>query len=539
LTLVQRWYKPNADYQEGPGVVVFKIGSKHFVYSHYSNDPLATGEAHDAIGCYVQLRGMQTVSREFVTQRMLSDIQQMVKDELEETHPKVMVGGSEFKFANVYDEASGGKTYKYLSKEAFGSLMENKPPVWILDTKGENDNPVMKPIPRAKFWAAARNTKTYNGTEYQPQPLGMIPEREIWRDGQVYFNLFKGWGLEPRPGTWPFLEWHLKYAVCGGYENEYEYLLDWFAHLVQKPQEKPGVALVLQGGKGWGKSNVLSRLIRCFGPNTMVLSTAKQLSGDFNGHLHNKLAVIVEESYWSGDHKAEGPLKTLITDKEMSFEIKKETPFAGISYVRVMMITNNEWAVPVSNDERRYFIPTMSDAALVANRTTKENPRGDFFPKLFEEMDLGGVQAFYHDMLKRDIRGKNIFNAPITAKLSEQLTQTFTKEAAWLYDMLSKGSMRVRDSYVNIGGSGAIVRMDDVEESVAEYLSHYERQRSTFNRIYKFFEKNLPNSHQILNTPGGTYVNFGALDECRQDFMNQSKMSFTWPRYDGTFQVPQ
>jgi hypothetical protein len=298
------------------------------------------------------------------------------------------------------------------------------------------------------------------------------------------------------------------------------------------------VALVIQGKKAWGKSSVFSRLIRCFGPNTMVLTTPKQLTGDFNGHLQNKIAVLVEESFWSGDPRAEGPLKTLITDEEATYEAKRENAVAGKSYVRVVMITNNDWAVPVSQDERRYFVPSITDASFKMNQTKEKNPRGDFFPFLFEEMDTGGVAAFYHDMMKRNIKGKNIRNAPVTAKMSRQLAHTLVKEEAWLYDVLSTGEIRQKEGLsTRFQSMGTTIKIDLLEQSMGEYLPPHERQKSMVNRIQNFLTNKLPNTARLINGPTGTYVRLASLEACRQDYQAEAKIKAVWPEFDQNLTV--
>ena len=90
--------------------------------------------------------------------------------------------------------------------------------------------------------------------------LGDEPQRALTIGNSTYFNLFNGWAIKPESGRCDLIDWHLREVICGGHDVEYEYLMDWLAHLFQFPTEKPGVALVLRSGKGTGKSMVMSRL---------------------------------------------------------------------------------------------------------------------------------------------------------------------------------------------------------------------------------------------------------------------------------------
>ena len=73
-----------------------------------------------------------------------------------------------------------------------------------------------------------------------------------------YFNLFLGFLAKPamdinKEIMDPIL-WHVRNIICDGNEVLNEYIWNWWAFLVQKPQQKPRLILVLkstlqQGGK--------------------------------------------------------------------------------------------------------------------------------------------------------------------------------------------------------------------------------------------------------------------------------------------------
>ena len=538
LQLVQRWAKP--DEKDNPGIVVFMSSDREFAYSHYSNDPLSNGRANDSWSTFRALNGLESSSKNEVMRIVAEILEEIIADEMNSQYPSVLVSGTDFKIGNIFDEESGGQSYKYMTYTNFQMAMANQPPVWktAVDEVEEGGEPKLKSHPRDVFWRTSKLRKLYNGLRYEPCKLGEKPDREIVVNKKLYFNLFRGWPFDPKPGKWDFLSWHLMYSICSGNEVEYEYLLDWFAHTAQQPTQKPGVALVLKGGKGWGKTEVFSRLIKAFGPNAMVVPHSKQLTGNFNSHLQNKIALLVEESFWSGDPQAEGPLKNIITDKHTTYEAKRENAVEGKSMLRVVMSTNNDWAAPVSEDERRFFIPTMSNASLERNQTRKTNPRGDFFPYLFMEMDNGGVAAFYYDMLQRDIAGRSIHSPPLTTELTKQRKHSMHKEEAWIFDLLSTGEIRMRDKAPTyLSDAGTTVKVSDLEDSVRAYLSNHDKSKSSFHRLRNYLLKYLPNSHRLINSGSGTYVRFSSLQVCRDDYQRQSKVQVDWPEIDTTFSI--
>lgn len=518
---VQRWRKPNSD--SAPGVVVFEGNNRTVLYSHHSNDPLAVGSACDALDVYGLLKGL---NRDQAAQFAALEVQAGIADELNEEHPSVMLSGSEFRVANRVDDEDGGIEYKYMTWGNFQLYCSNKDQVWV-QQPGVNDGNLVA-ISMDSFWKTCRGRKLYNGTTFVPSPLGSELVKEVSRKNKVYYNTFKGWTVAPKKGSWEYLEWHLRHAICGSNEEQYEYMLDWWAHLVQKPGEKPGVAVVLQGEKGAGKSMVFSRLIRALGKNSIVLNHTDQITNNFNSHLENRLIVMVEESFWSGNPQSEGVLKTLITDQHTTYTKKGVDSQEGRSYARVVMLTNKNWAAPVSGDERRYFLPTITDASINANRSKKYHKDGDFFPFLKRELEFGGVEAFYYDMMKRDIQG-TVFSPPKTDSLSSQYVETLSGEAAWLFDILNDGEIRkAGDPPTTFSEFGLTLPITTIVDSMSAYLNKFENKHSSSSRVGKLLKKMLPTSHSYVNTPAGTSIRFLNLKVCRQEYQSKIRMKVIW-----------
>jgi hypothetical protein len=59
------------------------------------------------------------------------------------------------------------------------------------------------------------------------------------------------------------------------------YLKSWFAHMIQRPEEKPGVAVVLIGGEGTGKDAVGRLVGSLMKPYYVVVNDPDQWLGKF------------------------------------------------------------------------------------------------------------------------------------------------------------------------------------------------------------------------------------------------------------------
>ena len=102
----------------------------------------------------------------------------------------------------------------------------------------------------------------------------------------IFFRGTGGWGC-----GWEIYRDHLFEDVCGRDERIFWWMIGWMAHRVQRPWEVPESAVVLIGERGDGKSSVFKILGRLFGRHYMTITNPRQLMGNFNAHLMDKVLV--------------------------------------------------------------------------------------------------------------------------------------------------------------------------------------------------------------------------------------------------------
>lgn len=257
----------------------------------------------------------------------------------------------------------------------------------------------------------------YKGLIFDPRGL---PEEN------GYYNLWRGFEevmdsslRELRQGCQFFL-YHLREYVCQGVEEHYVYLIDWLSHLVQYPEEVPGVALVLRGDKGTGKTIVAEYIIRMLGDKGYgnIITNPKHVFSRFNGTLRNRLFTCLDDIHWAGGHEEENILKNIITGKMLTMERKFAEVEDVKSFIRMVIATNSEWAVPVGNMERRFFVLDLPEWLAPKNprvaRTLKERAAAHFL-NLRREMAMKGPKNLFSYLSKRKIRTSSFINElPIT-----------------------------------------------------------------------------------------------------------------------------
>jgi hypothetical protein len=209
-------------------------------------------------------------------------------------------------------------------------------------------------------------------------------------------NLWRGWGVAPKPGNWSRMRDHIRNVIADGVEEHDEYIMRWIAWAVQNPGRQAEVALVIRGGKGVGKGTFGLAMCRIFGPHGLQIADRKHLVGAFNMHLSQCALLFADEAYWPNDKEGEGALKRLITEPTLSIEPKGVDLFSVTNNLHVIISGNDEWIVPASGDERRYAVFNVGGQRY-----------GDrsYFDPLHAEIESGGLAAMLHDLLAMDLAG--------------------------------------------------------------------------------------------------------------------------------------
>jgi len=410
----------------------------------------------------------------------------------------VRVGGK----ARILDKSDGS----LMTTADFKSYCANLPSVVINK----------KHVAATKAWLESSNRETYTDLIFQPgEPQGP--------SGGPY-NLWQGWGVEPNiNGCCELFHTVLFDVICQGNEDNYHFELNKLAHMVQQPLEKPGVATVIQGEKGTGKSGIIRYLERMVGgSHTVHASRPSDLLGHFNAELATALLLNAEEATWAGDKAGEGTLKHLITEPRIRVERKGIDASMKPSYLRVFMTSNERWVVPASIGERRFHV-------LRANSTFRGNKR--FWDAFHAEMTGTGPARLLYELLNHKIPADfNIHQPPLTEGLIEQIQQSLTPMNLWWQEVLQTGVLRLPISYGGITYSSIhsedASRLPCKQDYADAFGLHQKQLRHGENGSVGMVGRFLNDLHKNHFTekrvgPAGDRVRvwvFAELDVLREDF---------------------
>jgi hypothetical protein len=350
-----------------------------------------------------------------------------------------LVDGGKYRISYpMNDPDESGRIYwEELSVSDFHSSLSGQ----TIAAVGRNGTPTEVPVSEA--WHEHPQHRRADGATINPTK----PPLQVFTcdAGHKWLNQWSGWGVTPRLANSPWKDSRLRQLIfdvlCSGKIELYRYLMNWLAWKIQHPGEPTGVAVVLRGEKGVGKTTLGTIMVKLFGSHGIVLQSVDQLAGRFSGHLKTACFVFGDECFWGGNKQHEGTLKKLITDSRMMFEAKFKQAVNRQNRMAIMLATNDEWAVPASlKDERRFFVLDVSGVWRVP-QGANDHPNQVLWNGLYAELDAGGREAFLHHLLTRKLTGHPRNGVPQTEALAEQKLHTLEGPVKWYHDCLQSGCM--------------------------------------------------------------------------------------------------
>lgn len=275
---------------------------------------------------------------------------------------------------------------------------------------------------------------------YKPYNETLIHEKQLHIDENI-FNLFRGFKATYYVNDEyeidyskinPILD-HIKEVWCKNIEEQFDYVMNWIAHLVQKPASKTKTVLFLKSAKqGAGKDIIWEFIAEYVMGRELVgyLNDINQLTTNFNNSLCFKQLTICDElPTFTGTARNSDKLKNLITQSVIRMEQKGIDAINVDDYNNYVMLSNNDYAVHIEAGDRRYFTLEL-DNKYVGNVGYFEN-----IGKTCLNQAAGDVM--YNYLMRRDISEFHPETMPQTTLKRELKTHSMPKSLLYIENLFN------------------------------------------------------------------------------------------------------
>ena len=396
------------------GEEAFEIEWKRFFTSNFTGTRTNLGTIYfDA-----KEAGWNAPEEEFTTIDKVSDkaVSDIPKEPLQAIQKKfslLNVGGKLYVLDNERLQTSAGQPAQKLelSNRVDATLFIERA------LEAQFPNIAVHKVPKEFF--KSPKTTCYDGVDFHPKGVN-----------KNYLNLWVGPHRKAKKGKWERIHSFLLNVICDGDLVSYQYLIGYMAHALKRPEEKPGVMLILLGSQGIGKGT-LGRIFQKIWTSTYLqISNIDHVVGNFNAALERAFIVFMDEALFSGDRKSSDALKSLVTEPFIQINEKHQPARQTQSFHRFIAATNALHFKNTEHDDRRDFVLKVSEC--------HKNDH-DYWLELDHEMNNGGIEALLYDLEEMDLTEFNVRAKPSTAGLLEQKLMSLGSIERWWYDCLDCG----------------------------------------------------------------------------------------------------
>lgn len=195
--------------------------------------------------------------------------------------------------------------------------------------------------------------------DYDP---GRAPGVYAGDQGQTVINTYQPSGILPEKGdAGPWLEFMEFFVPDAGDRHE---TFRWIATLVSRPDIRPHYGILaissMQGvGKGTLGEKILAPLVGKW--NCSFPSEEQITDSSFDYWSPHRILAVVHEIYAGHSSKAYNKLKSRITDSGIEVNQKFQAVYTIDNHIRVFACSNSDRALQLAADDRRWFVPKISN----------------------------------------------------------------------------------------------------------------------------------------------------------------------------------
>lgn len=232
-------------------------------------------------------------------------------------------------------------------------------------------------------------------------------------DEETHINMFTGIEKKPKENAdlaAPIFK--LVNHLCNGETASYKFLLDWVAYPLQNLGSKMASAILMHSEtQGSGKSLFFERCVKPIYGEWAATLGQHQLESQYTDWRSKVLFALFEEIF-SRDQKYShtGTIKHMITGKTHRIEKKFVSGWEESNFMNAAFLSNEIQPFPIEPSDRRMLV--IWPRNKLCDELKKE---------VLDSVDNGGVEAFYHELLARDLSEMTTHTEPPVTAAKEFL----------------------------------------------------------------------------------------------------------------------
>ena len=259
----------------------------------------------------------------------------------------------------------------------------------------------------------------------------------------------------------------LLFNLCEQNDEYSKWVLQFFAQMVQHPEERVRRALIFVGNQGDGKNVILETIVKVLGDQLFNSSSKpKDYFGDIACAHFNKILVNLDESRKSGNLDLEGMIKEFVTKAVINVRQMYKDTFTADNYARLVVTTNNSAALPIdfNSGDRRFVI-------FRTNNPYKSVNSDEYIQFWNEYIDFINQDWFpglmYEQLMKVDISDWNQ-NKEIRSKQYEDTREMCGNSVDWFFNDMC---FKIYDKAINNKTKPCCIRSSDLYDDYKEWCS--------------------------------------------------------------------
>lgn len=214
--------------------------------------------------------------------------------------------------------------------------------------------------------------------------------------------------------------------------------VQYVAHMIQKPEERPSWHPMLLSATGTGKGFLFEAILTpLLSGQTRLVKKYSELTGRFANVMRETILVQLDDCKTKrADTQIQ--LKSLMSEERVLLEEKNQAAGMVRTYTRFFLASNEEVPLELDDTDRRWWIPKRLEYSygLTGDEGRKERKRNVIQP-LADYLKLdGALEAIYDYFNTYPLDGFDAKTPPMTVTLREQIEKSISVEQATASDFL-------------------------------------------------------------------------------------------------------